>query len=897
MNSSMIKIIFNPFYGNHVYVDFDKRNSVIGEKHVNGSELINELQLRAGLTSVISDDMERTARYMKAINSALNDAANPHVKIFRSSFDNDRLGVATTLLGWRDTLIKMAWSPEKYTKSPKLNALIDIEKYFDCPGLADCRKELLEKMESKQVSLEDLSIESILPNDKLPYYFSRLLNAAADCGATVTYSDRPLPAASEGTVLRLLQEYLLEGKKVNLSDMNNDDSIKLYRLHNADDALRYAALSHPDVISAKDSVLIREVFRAKNLPLTRTTDTSVPQVVRLLPLALSLRKRYVDVNSLLAFLSIEPNPLSSLKVKVTSSDKESFVSVNRLLREHLLSKGGFGEEWYDVLNGEMYDWEGQPVKKTNKILELIAKMESYDGTMTKEELDTILKQLMSWSTKDMDSRGALLRYCRFVKCLIEDDETIEVDSLIRWLSSVAAPAANSIQPAEVGSCDMIETPSSLTDQVDCMCWADCWHNGKTTNELDFLSPIDIEEMGVAIDSAQKLYESQRMAIAYGLSKVKSRLVILTCNKVDGELAQEHPLMIELKTLCGLKEDSCSDEDFTSLFDINGKPERKIEHKVNEEHFKNLRKSIEDGGLRRKCESYSSLDKLINFPFDYVMDYLLHWNAYGVDAMPDIAMVKGKVAHRYIELLLKDSKFDLAKAKDIHNNNFDERVKSCIEENGLVLNLDENRLACSSYLTALKSAVTSLLKFIEDNKLTVVSMEEKIDTKFDVIGDFTGSIDLLLSNEEGDLVVVDMKWSEGKTYKERLEKGDILQLALYRKALELKGHNVVGVGYFVLPQRKFFTSSDSFTQSDIVELVEGINLGDYFKLACNSYKYRMKQIEQGVIEDAEGAALADIQYHNDMHAENLYPLKTDYNDQTMKGSPYGKSNLILKGGIE
>ena len=83
----------------------------------------------------------------------------------------------------------------------------------------------------------------------------------------------------------------------------------------------------------------------------------------------------------------------------------------------------------------------------------------------------------------------------------------------------------------------------------------------------------------------------------------------------------------------------------------------------------------------------------------------------------------------------------------------------------------------------------------------------------------------------------------------------------------------------------------------MELVEGIDLGDHFKLACNSYEYRMKQIEQGVIEDAEGAALADIQYHNDMHAENLYPLKTDYNDQTIKGSPYGKSNLILKGGIE
>ena len=42
-----------------------------------------------------------------AIRTALNDAANPHVKIFRSSFDNDRLGVAMMLLRWRDALIKM----------------------------------------------------------------------------------------------------------------------------------------------------------------------------------------------------------------------------------------------------------------------------------------------------------------------------------------------------------------------------------------------------------------------------------------------------------------------------------------------------------------------------------------------------------------------------------------------------------------------------------------------------------------------------------------------------------------------------------------------------------------------------------------------------------------------
>ena len=451
-------------------------------------------------------------------------------------------------------------------------------------------------------------------------------------------------------------------------------------------------------------------------------------------------------------------------------------------------------------------------------------------------------------------------------------------------------------PAELGSSEVIDTPSSITDTVDTLFWADCWTSGGTLRELDFLSPSDIAELGIETDSARDIYDAQRLMIAYGLSQVKDSLVIMTCDMEAGEPVQEHPLMIELKSCCSVKEECCTDEKFTSLFEVTGKQESQLEHVVSPEHFKGVRIPKDKGGLKRSRESYTSLSTLINYPFDYVTNYLLHWDGYGVESMDDIATVKGTVAHRYIETLLEDSGKDITTAKKLHEEKYSERVEECIREKGAVMYLDEYRLERNSFLAALRPAVDSLLKFIEENALMVIGMEHTIDTVFPVIGAFTGSIDLLLADADGNLVIVDMKWNEGKTYNRRLEKGNTLQLALYRKAMETDGHKVVCEGYFVLPQRKFLTSVDYLQPSDIVEIIEGEQFGDHFELACNSYEYRMEQIEQGIIEEAEGFSLADIQYHKDANTRRLYPLERAYEDDTTKSSPYGTPNLILKGGL-
>jgi hypothetical protein len=70
-----------------------------------------------------------------------------------------------------------------------------------------------------------------------------------------------------------------------------------------------------------------------------------------------------------------------------------------------------------------------------------------------------------------------------------------------------------------------------------------------------------------------------------------------------------------------------------------------------------------------------------------------------------------------------------------------------------------------------------------------------------------------------------------------------------------------------------------------------------KLATNSYSYRIKQIKSGIIEEGEKLELANLQYVKDSASKQLYPLRGDYNNATLKSTSYGNQNIVLKGGLE
>ena len=313
-------------------------------------------------------------------------------------------------------------------------------------------------------------------------------------------------------------------------------------------------------------------------------------------------------------------------------------------------------------------------------------------------------------------------------------------------------------------------------------------------------------------------------------------------------------------------------------------------------FRGLDRRRAEGGLLPDRESYSSLDMLIQTPFDYVLEKLLGFEAYGEEELSDVSIVKGNVAHLYVETLVKESGANLAVMEKMHAERFDELVLRCAETKGAILFGEENILEWGKYKNILRQSVDSLLALIRRNGYTVVESEKHLETEFPVIGPFHAFIDLLLKDSKGRYVIFDLKWSEGGTYERKMEERDILQLMLYKEIVERELGPVSVYGYWVFPRYEFLTESDEVAGDGVISYHPEV-ARNIFKQACNSYTFRLGQIRNGVIEEGETFEKENLEYFREQDSRDLYPLRGMYGATTAKARPYGNRNITLKGGLE
>ena len=300
------------------------------------------------------------------------------------------------------------------------------------------------------------------------------------------------------------------------------------------------------------------------------------------------------------------------------------------------------------------------------------------------------------------------------------------------------------------------------------------------------------------------------------------------------------------------------------------------------------------GYLRAIESYSSLNTLIQTPFEYVLHYILNCRNYKSDALSDINTVKGNVAHRYIEWLTHKNGRSVKEMQQMHQDDFDVNVNHIIESHGILLLQENNQLDMMLFKSQLKKSVTVLLNIIDTNQLTIVGSEYQAETDIDGIGRMYAQVDLLLQKDEK-LIVFDFKWNEGSTYQKKLENNLSLQLAVYKNILEKAcNQDVVFCGYYILPKHKLLTHDHGILSDKNIENVNPANNNDLFQQAIHSYDYRKKQLLNGVVEEAETLPLANLQYTIDSISENLYPLDTHYSNPNCKATLYGEPNKVLKG---
>lgn len=893
----MLNLIFSPFYNGNGNAGYPAAaNCILGTKYVGPLGLLDELELRAGMTGKCSDEFQRTILYARAMKKAIGDNGN---LFFAKSFAKDKIRTAHVVLGWRDALVKAGWN-KTIAGSSRLEGLAAVECFFTEKGESDRWRALLELSKTTPLLDKTDGIEVCCKKEHLEPLYRQLFDRMEENGCKVCYD-------SVAIADDLLQ-------KTQVLSFKNDLDMAEW--------LAQQKLGDNDVVVCDDTSILNLNLAREGKPQVGDESTAIGAIMQIFTLGFQLFNKPLDINTLLAYLQLPSTPLTSLYVKCKNDDgSDYYMSLRRVLFKQLLEDNGIGTKWDNLIKEAAFDYKGNDLSKSPERTRALLFINQWtrvsgsgaNGTVIKKEIEKYLDALKKWAKSNLFDEGKTLQFnaiadnCDIMKMILEDEQdSIKTEDLVLWASQVCRPVPLATSPARQGCINAIPCVTDIHTAPDTLYWVCTTPEYNFKYDLDFLSPAEIDILrsnGIEVSDRETLLESKREIMLGTLSKVREQILMLECDIIGGEEPVEDPVATELRYTGKLKKQSVTpDRQDWKQNKVMADSTKQGEYKVKPSVFELIDTEKANGGLKREMESYSSLDELIQRPFDYMMDYILGLRQYGTAAMADIDTVKGNVAHAYMEKLTADGNNVTANMKKLHDTDFEKQINLLAETQGAILLLEENELEFKRFKTLLKKSVDNLLEIIKDNSLTIVGAEQYYEAEVPTIGKMNARIDYVLTDRDGNYVIIDFKWNEGTTYKKKLEENDALQLAVYKTVVEkyLKDndddtHKVVFMGYYALPRHTLYTVYNKLTHKNI-EVVVAKSNNDLMKMAGNSYTYRMGQLKSGLVEEGESLGLANLQYVKETLSKQLYPLRGDYNDDKLKATSYGKQNIVLKGGL-
>ena len=808
-----MNIVFNPYFDPQLLPDIGRGEVCFGTRTVGVAGLLDDMAMRIGLGFRTSPDSARVTALVERLHSYRTE------RIWSRSFAIDPTGVAKALISWRDTLLMAGWACRKGI-SARLDDLADISADI-LPGAADAWLALVASLEGgcpKPYGSGD-RITYAVPEDLACPVVRKAIDLS---GADVSYYSTPHPCAERRETL--------------------------YSAACLSDSYEWAAaqdFAGATVINS-DNRRLNCVLRHHGRPeVSSHADTGIPAPVHALRMGLSLFERPLNVHVLLAYLQCPACPVSALS--------------RRALAGALASDGGFGDNWEKAM-------EEVPAGDTSVsefLLPLIGNpdAEPLSGTES-AAVAAYLASMEKWAAERMrrmpeEDRGSYFRMAELCRTLSShmsaggaEVSATELGELVNGICMSGEPAT---EKAMTGSFRTVSTPLALDSAPEKAVWLDCCGDGAAFYPYGFLTADETERLaaaGTAPLARERFSRLVQDAVSGILGAVKE--LTLVCPSHDrGDILTEHPVATALKssgrvsTALPLPADSGENATFSPALELD--------------------LGIDIQGEFERTDSQSSIEKLIEFPFDYVTDYMLRMRDSAELQLSDIKITKGLVAHLFVENLVRDCREDAGRMATLLDTEFDARFRDAIRRKGLILNLKENRTEMLTFRHTLMESVRTLIGILRANGLTPVECEAKFDEDFaldDPIGLFGGSIDFVTRTVGGSLVIIDFKWSESSYYKGKLETDTSIQLELYRAAAEKKyGEAVTAVGYYLFPKMTLFTC-DGLVGDNVHKVSRTPGAAPLMDMIGNSVTFRKDQFREGTVEMAEGLDPDDTRYSTD-----------------------------------
>ncbi len=351
--------------------------------------------------------------------------------------------------------------------------------------------------------------------------------------------------------------------------------------------------------------------------------------------------------------------------------------------------------------------------------------------------------------------------------------------------------------------------ATVLDQMDIpkrLVWLDCAGTGLILDPYDFLSSE--ERKALAIIDAETRSAMQMQWLYTTLNRIDD-WILVTPKYHLGKSLGEHPIITSLKQSKGFYDGACTEGQKIILPQTTPTDVRKLVPIGNISIDKDVLSKI-----LYPSDSYSSIDTLVNAPFDYLMENMGGLDAPEDDQESNENLMKGPIAHKVVELLVNKNKtevYTLAEIQSRFYKQYDELFEQAMEvekECAAFLKLPENKNMLVLFKEDAKKSIEHLIDIIKEKGLTSHRSEYEVTTKFDPFANPHGYVDLLLKDGNGNLVIIDLKWSNNKTYPDKIKKGEAYQLYMYKHAVEAQtGKTVAWYAYYLFPEKELYVQPD------------------------------------------------------------------------------------------
>lgn len=863
-----MKIYYNKFYNGNPYLSLEDLNNSFGTVYCGDEGLLNIFLLYGGIPEVWVSPAERQASYRSNLETVENKG------IFQESFNRDPYATACRLLHWRDVLVRCGWNFET-GEDLKLKSIRDFEPANLPLGTADCWKEVLKESEKRSLLPTECALTVCQPKSSLEPLIEAILDNLENHGAIISYVG--YGEFNGDSDIDRIKNWLLNDSKGSLR-LLNDRTIEFLKFNNDEEALRYVASEDPQkwqVYYCQQQKRFDNYLRYLGQPVCGSSlKDTLPQVVQLFILGNGLFEYPLNLKRILAWLESPINPMGR--------------KLSHSLAKALSSSGGLDNDQWNIAINDYIEQEGIKEDDEDKIRKKITSYLPFQtsSTIKVKEVLQFNKSLRQWAVGllsmeefpyDEIVRQQLRQIDTYCKALIEMLPS-NLEENIRFIDLYNACAGliesgNYIQyEAEKGCRPSIKHEGNLHSMADSLIWFCINDSDYEAYPFDFLTENEfnlLKNQGVKLFTREKQNEFKRTAIIQTILRSNS-LTLVETKYVAGQETKRHPLMIQLQ--------ECVEGGIKSLFKMPVISSTKLEnvHNVFNHSDDIIIKLEEDVKIPTRKEmgdpdSYSSIAALIQHPFDYVCKYLGRLKDINLVSMEDLNKVMGNVAHKIIEMTFTPGRNSI---NDINEEKYLDIFDSAIQNCGLLLLQPENTIEFNALKSAMRRVLKELNEKIKENSFTVYGTEFEFERMewIPELADLSSKADMVLTDEKGDIVIFDFKWSYNKkSYKRGIEECTDMQLPIYKFMAGKQFGKSVRATYILLPRMDFITVDD-FKGVKPVTSEKILSESQVMQEIKNGVEFRRQQFNNMEIERSEGCSLEESDYGRHIEIDNLIPLK-------------------------